>query len=424
MFMMIKYLILLFNGSHSSTTTTITNDSDFSYYLMVFLVLLFTFLAMIATGIALGANQKTVQRTNKLKETVLGAGNVARRTIHKVNKVMNTIQTLLCPYDQTTCVLLNTTSYQLGTQSRSIRQFMLKNGHTIDQAISVSYMTNVIVMVTNLLCLVGGLVLLFLHWHPGLFSIILLCWILAMACWALTGLDFFLHTFAEDTCTALEDFMNNPLNSSLSSLLPCANALKSQTIVLQLGRTVHDFVTQLNSNIDVMTKELVFTQVNHVNSVFGNMQICDPFAGPPDYQYLAGQCPKHAIPIRDLPDILARFTCENEISSNVCTGSGKFLPKTTYLMAYAYIRSVESLIDIYPDLENLIHCSFVKDRISDVVSHQCKPYKFSTRLLWASVLCLSIVMVSLLLLWVAKACQEHGKSFTNCSIVPIHEEQP
>ncbi|KAL9229841.1 hypothetical protein vseg_005266 [Gypsophila vaccaria] len=421
-FMMTKYIILRTHGNSHTSSATTTNYSDFSYYFLLFLLLLFTFLAMIATGFALMENQKTVHRTNKVKDTVLGAGNVARRTIHRVNKVIKSIQNLLCPYDQSTCVLLNTTVYQLGSESHSIQQFMLKNGHTIDQAIWVSYITNVVIMATNLLCLVGGLVLLLLHWHPGLLSIILVCWILAMACWAMTGLDFFLHTFAEDTCTALEDFVNNPLNSSLSSLLPCADALKSQSIVLQLSRTVHDFITQLNSNINIMTKELVFTEVNHVNNVLGNKQICDPFAGPPDYQYLEGKCPAHAIPIRDLPDILARFTCENETTSNSCTGRGKFLPRTAFLMAYAYIRSVESLIDIYPDLENLIHCSFVKDRISDVVSHQCKPYKSSTRLLWTSVICLSSIMVVLLSLWLAKAFQEHGKRFTHCSIVPIHEE--
>uniref|UniRef100_A0A803N4C0 Uncharacterized protein n=1 Tax=Chenopodium quinoa TaxID=63459 RepID=A0A803N4C0_CHEQI len=185
------------------------------------------------------------------------------------------------------------------------------------------------------------------------------------------------HGFAEDTCTALEDFKDNPVNSSLSSLLPCANALKSQTVITVLGQTVHDFITQLNLNMKIMPKELGLDELHYENA-FGDRKICDPFAGPPDYKYLAGKCPKHAIPIRELPGILAKFTCDNELSSlESCKGKGKFLPKPTYLMAYAYIRSIEYLTNVYPDLENLIHCSFVKDRISDVVMHQCKPFKFT-----------------------------------------------
>lgn len=121
--------------------------------------------------------------------------------------------------------------------------------------------------------------------------------------------------------------------------------------------------------------------------------------------------------------ILAKFTCDNNNSSlESCKGEGKFLPEPTYLMANAYIRSIGYLTNVYPDLENLIHCSFVKDRISNVVLHQCKPFRTSAYGLWASILCLSISMVVLVLLWMAKAYQvDHGKYFIKCSTTPRHE---
>lgn len=80
-------------------------------------------------------NHKTLEATKKVKETMLGAGNEARRTIHKINKVINNIIPLLSPYDQSTSFLLNTTSQQLGTESLSIKKFIQKNDHSIDQAI-------------------------------------------------------------------------------------------------------------------------------------------------------------------------------------------------------------------------------------------------------------------------------------------------
>ena len=88
-----------------------------------------------ATGFALAENQHTVHRTKKLEEAVLGAGSEARVTIHKINKIMGRIQTLICPYDQSTCFLLNATGYQLGKESHVIQDFMQKNGRLIDQAI-------------------------------------------------------------------------------------------------------------------------------------------------------------------------------------------------------------------------------------------------------------------------------------------------
>jgi hypothetical protein len=87
-------------------------------------------------------------------------------------------------------------------------------------------------------------------------------------------------------------------------------------------------------------------------------------------------------------------------------------------MVSAYSNSVQSLLDIYPDLQSLSGCTFVTDRLSDVVSHQCRPFRVSIRLLWASILTLSIFMVVLVLIWVAKAFQDRGRCFTMCSITP------
>lgn len=87
-------------------------------------------------------------------------------------------------------------------------------------------------------------------------------------------------------------------------------------------------------------------------------------------------------------------------------------------MVSAYSRCVQNLLDIYPDLKSLTECSFVKDTFSDVVSHQCRPFRVSIRLLWSSMLSLSIVMVVLVLIWVAKAYQDRGRCFSICSINP------
>jgi hypothetical protein len=116
---------------------------------------------------------------------------------------------------------------------------------------------------------------------------------------------------------------------------------------------------------------------------------------------------------------LARFTCyQYNYSGGECQSEGKFLPEASYDMVSAYSRSVQYLLDIYPDLKSLTECSFVKDRFSDVVSHQCRPFRVSIRLLWSSMLSLSIVMAVLVLIWVAKAYQDRGRCFSICSIKP------
>lgn len=82
-------------------------------------------------------------------------------------------------------------------------------------------------------------------------------------------------------------------------------------------------------------------------------------------------------------------------------------------MAHAYTRSIQDLLDIYPDLQSLSRCTIVKNKVAEIVEHQCRPIRISTTLLWASMISLSSVMVVLVLTWVAEAflCWEKNPVF-------------
>lgn len=117
------------------------------------------------------------------------------------------------------------------------------------------------------------------------FSIIFCLWILTSLCWFLTGFDFFLHTwvnyrtihawiinviwsyiilfqvwwrcvnyassFADDACSAFEDFAENPQNSSLGSMLPCINESFSGKLMAEIGNTIHRFVVEVKKWISI-----------------------------------------------------------------------------------------------------------------------------------------------------------------------------
>lgn len=386
------------------------------YFLMFLLVLLFTFLAVVASSLVLAANQSTLWRTEKMKRSILKMGEDARHTMKQVIKAMTEMQSILLPYDPSTSLSLNITTHRLGRESRVIRGFLHKSGHSIDQAIHTLYIAHLVIVTINLVMLVAALVLLLLHWHPGFITIIFCCWILTTLCWVLTGIDFFLHTFAEDTCSAFSDFEQNPHDKSLSSLLPCMDSSSSEKIMVGIGYTVHTFIAELNSKITEYYRFVGLAEQSE--DLVGVIKICEPFSGAPNFSYMPESCPKDAITVADLPLVLARFTCYQYNSSRECESNGKFLPEASYNMVSAYSRCVQNLLDIYPDLKSLTECSFVKDTFSDVVSHQCRPFRVSIRLLWSSMLSLSIVMVVLVLIWVAKAYQDRGRCFSICSINP------
>ncbi|KAM0032331.1 putative transmembrane protein [Helianthus debilis subsp. tardiflorus] len=152
-------------------------------------------------------------------------------------------------------------------------------------------------------------------------------------------------------------------------------------------------------------------------------KICDPFSGPPNYTYAPGNCHQDAIQIHDLPSILSTLTCEKNTPSDICKAEGKFFPESAYGKTMAYIQSIENLIATYPDLQSLAGCTPLKHAIADVATRQCEPFRASVKLLWASILTLSIDLMILTLFWIIKAYQEKGRHFSLCSIVPRNHQQ-
>ncbi|KAK2372521.1 transmembrane protein [Trifolium repens] len=371
------------------------------YYLHIFFLLFaLTSLAIVASSFVLATSEKTLRRTEKLEATVVGIGEEALEAIGRVMRTTKQMQLLLLPYNPQISESLNSTTKDLRTNSRVIRRFIDRSEESFNKATHTSHTAHIVVLTVNLVTLVAGLVLMLLYWRPGFIIIILCLWILTSLCWFLTGFDYFLHTFANDACSAFEDFEKNPQNSSLGSMLPCINDSFSDKLIAQIGSTIHSFIVELNSNVSVMYEILGIDEENE--DLIGVVKICNPFSGAPNYTYIPQNCPHDTVRIGDLPKILARFTCSKEDTLEKCRKSGRFVPRGSYNMAHAYSRSIQDMLDIYPDLQRLSKCTIVKNKASEIVLHQCKPIRNSTKLLWASMMSLSIIMVFLVFIWVVE----------------------
>ncbi|KAI3958909.1 hypothetical protein MKX01_023585 [Papaver californicum] len=379
----------------SRSSSNIAEHSNFYYIIPFFLVLLFTCLAIIASGFTLAANKNFFGRTKKMEDSILGAAGNAHRSIRKVSRAMNEMQRLLRPYNESAFSRLNWTSRKLQRESQNIQRIVVKNRHKIDLATKILQGATTGVISINMVLV---LVLLLLHWRPGLII------------------------FLDDTCSAFKEFEQNPNNNSLNSVIPCLSQAYADHIMVEIGSTIHKFISKLNTKVQGMSQVLGLSD-NESELPSEVLKVCNPFSGAPNFFYDPTRCSENAIPIGDIPNVLAKFTCHQNHSSK--TGSTsckrdptKFITEALYDMAWAYTQTVQGLINVFPDLRNLTECTFVKDTFSDVVLHQCRSLKISIKLLWVSTLSVSIVMVVLLLVWVVKMFQDRGRSFSRCSLVP------
>ncbi|MED6194774.1 hypothetical protein PIB30_031645 [Stylosanthes scabra] len=249
------------------------------YYLHVFLLLLFfTSLAIVASSLVLVVSQKTLRRTEKLKERVVGIGKDALESIGRVMKTTKQMQFLLIPYNPEICDRLNSTTQDLRTNSRLIRRFIDTTGQSFHKATHTSYLAHLIIVAINLATLIGALVLPLLHWRPGFII------------------------FADDACSAFEDFEQNPQNSSLGAMLPCVNASFSGKLITEIGYTIHSFIVELNSNMSVVYR-LLGVVSEQSEEIMGRIKICDPFSAAPNYTYIPQSCSQGAIPIGQISKV-------------------------------------------------------------------------------------------------------------------------
>ncbi|KAI3451919.1 hypothetical protein Pfo_008584 [Paulownia fortunei] len=387
------------------STPPVVDHPNSSNLIIFLLIVLFTIFAITASSVIIAANQKSLQRAEKLEETIFGAGDDASRTIGKVKATLQHMQTFLLPYDSKTCDLLDLIGHRLRNVSLNIHSFVENTRKSWDRAIQTLYLVNLVVVSVNLVLLVAGLVLLTLQYRPGILVLIFSCWILTTLSWILTGVDFFFYTFIGDTCSTLKIFGEDSQANSLTDMLPCPKSTDSGETLEQINSSVHNFIAEINSKI----REVL--EMNEQNEYQSVPEVCDPFSTAPDYSYSPQNCGKDSIPVGDLPSVLSRFICFEVNTSENCLADGRFIPEAIYTVSLAYSRSIQDFINIYPDLSSLMKCSPVKQAFSDIVASQCRPIELSTQVLWSSMLTLSLVMVVLVLLWSDKAIQDWGRCF-------------
>lgn len=201
------------------------------------------------------------------------------------------------------------------------------------------------------------------------------------------------------------------------------------------------------------------SQVNrNISTNFGNIvQICNPFSAPPQYEYQPKDCAENSIQIGKIPEVhnlityykklkalnklkskeiimrngffftciiwlhpflflklLKLLTCPD---SEPCIG-GIIIPTRDYNLVEAYTSSIQKLLNVYPGMESLVECQIVTDAFSEILKNHCEPLKRYTKMVWATLVFLSVVMVALVLTWTGEARHEEYHHSLDASVKP------
>ncbi|PIN12567.1 hypothetical protein CDL12_14816 [Handroanthus impetiginosus] len=357
------------------------------------LSVLLTVLAIIALGLVLGGNAKFHSRANKVIDIIIDTADEASDTIYNTTGAMKEMSSSLGGVNGSSQAtsFLSSTSRRLDAQAADIARQASKNRRLIDRIFDIVYIVTTVTISLTLVTVVALLVFGVLKFQRTVQVLIILCWIFTALCWFYFGIYFFLQNFVGDTCTALESFQQDPYNNSLSSILPCDELLSAESVLDDVSEGVYNLVDEVNYNI---------------STSYGNIvQICNPFSPPPLYEYHPSNCSQDSLRIGDIPRVLRQLVCPDS-EGQTCNG-GILISANDYNTIEAYSTSIQRLLDVYPGMESLVECQTVTDAFSEIIDKHCSPLKRHIRMVWVSLVILSVVMMALVLVWTARA--RHGK---------------
>ncbi|ONK57861.1 uncharacterized protein A4U43_C09F4960 [Asparagus officinalis] len=371
----------------------------------VLLAIILTLLAIVASGVALSGSVGFNSRAKIIKNIILDAANNASGTIYSVTDAVKAMQNDSQIYRRLDrSGRLNSTLQRLDGDADRIERKAGKTMHYLNKGLKILNVVTIVTVSVNLVAVIGLLVSgPFLRLRRIFHMLIIICWVLIILFWVYFGLYYFLNKFAGDTCAALDEFRQDPRNSTLSSILPCNDQTSAKTALHDVGAGIHNIVDQVNANIPSLQSL----------SQQGVEYICNPFSGPPDYNYQPENCSSNTIQIGNIPQLLKAYSCSNETCKQ-----GEFISAGNYNKAVVYTSSIQEIVDAYPGMESLVDCKLVKDAFSKILFEECKPLKKHVHIAWAAFVALSTIMVIMVLLWIVEDRRESKCCSVDGSVKP------
>ncbi|KAK7325085.1 hypothetical protein VNO77_29154 [Canavalia gladiata] len=364
---------------------------------LVPLAILLTIFAIAATGLVLAGSARFHSEAKTSVNIIIKTANEASETIHNTTGALKDMENnfMEANVNAEASVYLDSTTERLDDASANIEKQAKKNRRLINKGLKLVFVITTTIISFNLVAVTALSVSGVLRLRRALHMLLVFCWLMTVICWLFFGVYFFLEKFSSDACTALDNFQENPYNNSLSSILPCDELLSAKSVLSDVSAGIYDLVNEVNANISAL----------QATSDMNLVHVCNPFSEPPQYLYQPENCPANTIRIGDIPKVLKPFTC-TDANDGTCD-NGYFIPGSEYVRVEAYTNSIQDLLNVYPSMEHLLECQVVKDAFSEVLVKHCKPLKRYSRMEWAAMLFLAMMMVLLVVIWTIKALHEH-----------------
>lgn len=356
------------------------------YWTPRLIVFLLSGVAVGASVILLIAGRKFNSQASNVEDVLVGAAQNATDNLHNVSATLGSVKLIVQSYNQDLFATLNSTEASLDSLAGVVSDKVFVNKKTYRKVFNIVEVVLIVVTSLNLVLITLGFASTFLRWRRFFYLIIFVTWILIALTWFLFGFFFAVHNVADDTCLAFSQYLQDPRNTTLDDLLPCADLASSSNQYFEIRKVMNSIITSA-------TDQFLY----YANGSTGLTGVCDPLGPAPDYNY-TGICANDTLPIGELSHLVEPFVCNGTRSA--CLAIYPFyVNQSMYDGIAAISKASQGTLDAFPLMEELTDCSLIKTPISNLVRVRCGPAKLAIDRIWICFAVLSSIMVLLICFW-------------------------
>ncbi|KAL2338179.1 hypothetical protein Fmac_012625 [Flemingia macrophylla] len=263
---------------------------------------------------------------------------------------------------------------------------------------AVSY-SLIVVGTTMLLLTTIGFIISIFGWRVIVYILLLIGWILVTCTFILSGVTLIVHNGVADTCVAMEEWVQHPLNhTALSKLLPCMDETAAQKTLDITKNTSSQVVTLVNAFLTNIANKDMRPQQDR--DIYYNQSgpsippLCNPF-----YPNMTERpCPPSEVDLKGAQTAYENFICDTS-PTGVCITMGRLTP-SLYSKVMVATNLSNTLHLNGPLLARLVDCSFVVDTFAEISKTGCPPFRRYSNQVFICLVLVSVAVMFSVILWV------------------------
>ncbi|KAK8664144.1 hypothetical protein V6N13_083944 [Hibiscus sabdariffa] len=270
-----------------------------------------------------------------------------------------------------------------------------------------------LISITTTMLLVAFLGFLFsaIGWQTWVYIFVIIGWIITTLAFVLCGAFLAFHNLMADTCTAVDEWVQNPMaGSAIKELLPCVDR--------EFGETITDAAELVSDGINDLLNHHVSLVSNANNlpplaiGLYYNQSgpslptICDPYKVEKTKQ----ACGQGQVALGNATKEWYKFVCQVS-PAGICSTPGRLTPYLYMQMSSAANISY-ALFSYGPFLASLLDCSMIRAILNYMHQHYCPGLRKYSRWVYIGLLVATISVMFCLISWVFYGRERRDRKYT------------